>query len=463
MPRGDDGGGRGEADIAAERARLPIGRATMPPAPQLEDQRSDASDARMEAARIVMDAYFARIDPQELPQVYPPEPEARDRVYHDLAQCYEEESGQLPPGVDMNAVLDFLVNEAVGLGALEYFLDDESVSEIFIHRPDVIVVEQEGRTVVSEHCYTSPDVLYMTVQRLLSMQGHTAMTAPPQSEVRFNDGTLVQVVLPPVAVGSPLIVVRKPRRSFPDLNEMVQRQVLSPSMAEFLDVCVQARRTILVAGPQGSGRTSLVNALASLIPDGARVVAVESTAMLQLPQNTAVSLETQPPTAYAPAVDAETLVRNAARLRPERMILDTVRGTEALGFLNIVAGGAAGSLAVVTALGAQDAVRRLEQLVQMAAPASSPRGVVQQVAKGIDVVVVMHRFGNGRRRVVEIAEVCGANGADVDLETLFTFELQGMGEAGEGSGRFAATSYVPRFYRELESGGVSLNSSIFRD
>ncbi|MDX9721794.1 MAG: ATPase, T2SS/T4P/T4SS family [Myxococcota bacterium] len=405
---------------------------------------------------------MTRFDPRDLPQTYPPEPEWRERIYGELSRCVDQELGR-QGGIDKNALLDQVANEAVALGPLEFYLDDESVTEIHVNRHDCIVVERDGQLLAGEYGYTSVDFLYLTAQRLLSMIGHTPATAPLHSEVRFGDGTLVQVVLPPVAVGSPLIVVRKPRRQYLPLEDFASKGLCSPNMLSFLETCLDARRSILIAGPNGSGRSSLLNALAAKIPEGARIVSVEATAMLQLPQRTAVCLETQPATPYGPAIDLESLMNTALRLRPERVLLDPIRGPEANLFMQATAAGAAGSIAVIGALGAQDALRRLEQLALSSTQGFSGRAIYDQLARAIDVVVVMHRFADGSRRIVEIAEVCGATSSHVDIETLFTYETQGMGDAGASPGQFLASGYIPRFYRELESGGVRLNSDIFRD
>jgi len=446
-----------------ERARLPIGRATMPPVPHLEEHRDASLANQMAAAQRVMELFVTRFDPRELPQSYPPENERKERAFAELSRCVDETSSQFSPGVDRNIVLDHVANEAVALGPLEYYLDDDSITDIYVNSADCVLYEKGGRLCVAPHTFTSPDFLYLAAQRLLAMQGYTAEDAPPQTEVRFSDGTLIQVILPPVAVGGPVLTVRKPRRNFPSLSDLVEQQVLSNEMAEFLHQSIEARRTILVAGPTASGRTTLVNALLRLIPDGARIVSVENTAMFQLTQRSAIALETQPESAFSKAVTSEALVEHATRLRPDRLVVDSLMDGAALGFLKATAGGASGSMGVITGLSAQDAIRRLEQLALLGQNSSAGGALYEQIARGVDLVIVLHRFGNGTRRVVEISEVCGATSRHVDIETIFTFDLTEMGNFGEGGGRFAPSGYIPRFYRELESGGVNLDKNIFND
>jgi len=434
----------------------------MPEKPSLDDARDQGAAARHQATQTVMEAYTSRFDPRELPQTYPPDSEWRDRAYNDLSRVVEEVAGNFQSGVDRNAVLDHVANEAVGLGPLEYYLDDDAITEIHVVGSDRILVQRDGRMTLAPYVFTSPEFVYLAAQRILSMQGYSPDNAPAVSGVRFNDGTLVQVVLPPVAVGSPVITLTKPRRDFPNLGELVGDGTLSNSMAEFIHQCIDARQNILVVGPAGSGRTTLVNALLGLVPDGARIVAVESTSMLQMPQNSAVALEAQPSSPRDDGQDMATLVSEAARLRPDRLVVDDIRGAEALSLLEAIAGGATGSMGVTTALSAADGLRQLGTLASLAARAGSGREMLQHIARTIDIVVATGRGADGTRRVVEIAETNGVGVGSVRLETVFAHDPDRTGPDGQ-SGKFSATGYVPRFYRELENGGVRLDTGIFRD
>lgn len=452
------------AAAASELAAGPVpevGRLTLPPEPVLRDARDGAAAARLNATQLVMELYAQRVDPRELPQSYPPSEEWRERAYNELYACVDESSSRFAPSIDRNAILDHVCNEAVNLGPLEYYLGDDAITEIHVHGPDRIVVERDGQLSLAPFVFSNADFLHLAAMRLLSLQGHSWQSAPRISEVRFDNGTLVQIVLPPVAVGSPLLSIRKPRRSFPALGDLVAGGTLSKAMAEFLRQAVASRRTVLIAGPAGSGRTTLANALLGLVADGTRIVAVESTAMLQLPQNTAITLEAQPAGEHGPALSMAEIVEQAVRLRPDRLVVDDVRGAEALGLLTACAAGAAGSVGVVAGISAQDALRRFEGLALLGADGTSRRGLYDQIAHAIDVVVVLNRFADGSRRIVEIAETNGVGVGQVRLETVFTLDTNRA--SGDGPGRFGATGYVPRFYRALEAGGVRLDKGIFQD
>lgn len=411
---------------------------------------------------MVMEHYLSTIDVRELPEMYPPDEQSKMNIQEGLRQ--QLSSVSIPGGVSQDELLGCLLNEAVGLGPLEYFLDDDSVTEILVNGPTSVIIERNGQRIAGERGFVNADTLYTVALRLLSMQGYTSnQVLPSVSEVRFGNGTLVQIMLPPVSVGGATLVVRKANRAPRSLSQLVEQGFCSNAMAEFLHQCVEARRSVLIAGPHGSGRTTLASALLGLVPDGARIVCVERTSMLSLPHRSAIRLETQAANAYAPAVDMPELVEHAVRLCPERLVIDEIRGSEAHGFLLGCAGGAAGSFGIVAGWNAADATRRLASAALSGAHVSEAQGIIEQIARSVDVVVVLNQFPDGSRRIAEIAEVAGPAYGHVDLEPVFSFELEGMGQAGGGSGRFRASGYVPRFYRELENGGVQLDQGIFRD
>jgi pilus assembly protein CpaF len=438
------------APVAAAPAA--ISRATLPPRPSLAAGHDTQARDNNEFAMIVMEAFLDHFDPRELPEAYPADPDVKESIRQALLQAFDDVHAELPPSIDRDALLDALLNEAVGLGPLEYYLDDESITDIHVNGPNRIVLERQGLLQLADRTFTNPDFLYLAALRLLSIQGLGAQP-PLLNEVRFSDGTLVQVVLPPVAVGAPVITIRKPRRHFLDLPQMIERGTLSPQLATFLQLCIEARRTLLVCGPRGAGRTSLTNALLGLVPDGARIIAVESTSMLQLPQRTAVTLEAQSASAFADAVTLESLVQHAQRLRPDRLILDELSGTEALGFLLTAAGGAAGSIGVLTALNPPDALRRLEQLSLLTGSSINPRALPQYIASSIDIVLCLHRFADGTRRLVEVSEVCSAVDGSPIVTPIFVFQPD--------TGRFIATGYTPRFCQALSMGGVAIPADLF--
>ncbi|MFA5624591.1 MAG: ATPase, T2SS/T4P/T4SS family [Bradymonadales bacterium] len=444
--------------VSGERA---VYAASLPEDVFVEDARSREGDARIEAARVLMESYIAEVGMDALmQQAYPPPSDLQDSCYEILNRCLEANRASIPTSVNNDDLLDFCLKEAAFLGSIEYLLDDEAVTDFTVYRPDMVVIERDGHREVSDYQFTSANTLYIAAQRLLALQGLSTQTAPSFNEIRLGDGTQMQVMLPPAAVTSATICVRKLRRSFYTLNELVSAGVLSTEMEKFLLMSMKARRNILVVGPQGSGRTSLLNALCSEISDGERIATVESGAMMMLPQVSVISLEAQP-VQFGQGSDMASLIRQAVRMRAERVIADSLQtGADASAFVQALAGGVQGCMASIMGLRAKDGVDHVARLLSFDGR-SAGAGNIGLLLSGIDIVVCMRAYGDKKHRVIEIAELVVNSNADVQLTPLFEFEDGGMGEAASGSGKFRGCGNVAHFYKELERGGVSLDSTIF--
>ncbi|MCL2326256.1 MAG: Flp pilus assembly complex ATPase component TadA [Proteobacteria bacterium] len=404
-----------------------------------------------------MDAYLSEVDFQSLlSQSYPPEPDVQDACYAQLLKCVNDHRAALG-GVNPDALLDFLLKEACGLGAIDTLIDDEEVTDFTVYSFETIVAERNGRREISELQFTSADVLYLAAQRLLAIQGLNAQTAPAFTEGRLGDGTQIEIVLPPVSVSSTYIVVRKTCRRFNSLSALVHSETLSSEMAKFLLLCVKARRNILVVGPQGSGRTSILNALGSEIPDGERIVTVENSAMMLVPQLYVMSLEAQN-ASYGQGSELAALIRYASKLRAERVLVDTVQTpSDARAFLSAICAGAQGSMATMSGLTAGDGFQMLGYLAE----ADNALSKASSILGVIDIVIATRAFTDAKRRIVEISEVVVLEDGSQGLIPLFEWVDGGMGGAWAGAGHFRACGHVARFCQALERGGVSLDPSIF--
>ena len=435
---------------AAERE---ISAAALPEEIVVDDARTMDTDAWIKAARIVMDKYLNDNDFQNvLNQVYPPEAESQNSCYHELSRCLNECRGSLG-NVDCNSVLDFLLKEACGLGAIDTLIDDADVTSFIVYNFQTIVVDRKGRREISSLQFTSNDTLYLATQRLFQFQGINPQTAPAVSEIRFGDGTQIEIILPPVSVASTTIVVRKVNHDFLPLSALVQREMLSSEMERFLRLCVKAKRNILIVGAQGSGRTWLLNALGTEIPIGERIVTVENSASLKLSRLYVMNLEAQ--NASIPEGDLASLIRQTAHLRAERVLVDTLRlPEEAIAFASAICGGAQGSMATLCSINADDGFRMFGRML-----ATSPNA--RYLLGNIDIVVGIRAFTDARRRVVEISEVVPLEDGSCRLAPIFVWTRNGMGNQALGDGQFRASGNIPRFYRELERGGMALDSSIF--
>jgi pilus assembly protein CpaF len=426
------------APMSAPPLRTP-GVGAVVPRPRFVQQR-DAAFAQAQAR--AAEAFFAAVDPRELPAHYPPSPEDR-QPFEGAAR---DAAGRAGAGADL---ANHLLNEAVGLGPLDALLDDPSVEEIYVNSFDQVLYKQEGRVVCAPRAYSHPDFLYLAAQRLLAGRMEEP-DAQPLEEVRFSDGTRVTLIMPPLAPRGPALIVRKHRAQAPSLQELTQAGALSPAMAQLLTLAVESGRNLLIAGPRQSGRLELMGALGALIPEGARVVTVEDAPGLQLPQSSAVRLESNA------AYDLRYLVKAALRLQPDRILLNALSGPEAYDWITAAAAGSFGSMALGHGLNAQDALGALTTLAQLGAPGLSSAGLREQVARAVHLVVVAQRDAQGLLRVQQITEVQGVDFDDYRLNDIFTFRPEPSG------GGHAPTGYVPMFCEALRAAGIAVDNHLFQ-
>jgi pilus assembly protein CpaF len=402
---------------------------------------ADFHAAQHDVARVL----FEGISAQELPIDYPPMSSDRDDFEREVSNAV----GKVNPMVDRDTLVDLIASECVGLGPIELYLDDPSVQDIYVNRFDQILVRRNGEMLVAERAFSHPDFLTLAAQRLLGTRDESIGA----DEVRFGDGTRVHVVMPPLSVDGPALTIRKPPTEHPSLDDLVSRDVLSTGMREFLERTVQSGRSILVAGPTSSGKSTLLGAVAGLIPEGTRVVTVEESTHLDLPLNSVVRLESNPATNH----DLRYLVRTAVAMHPERIIVDECRGGEAYEWVTSAASGTEGSMIATHGTSASDALGRLESLCLLGNPEISPRGLREQISRAVDFVLVVHRSGDNGFRVRQITEVQGVDLDAFRLNDVFYYRVEGSEE------QFHPTGYIPLFYEDLRHSGVEVDFDIFRD
>jgi pilus assembly protein CpaF len=414
----------------------------LPQAPEVQAEfDADLFMAQLDVMRALLD----RISLQDLPRSYPPR--AEDRAHFEsLVQVAIDE---VRPEVDVDTLRALLVSECVGLGPIDRYLDDPDIEDIYVNKYDQILLERKGKLVQGRFVFSTPDLLTIVAHRLLGEDAEVVGA----DEVRFRDGTRVHVVMPPVAPQGPIITVRKPAAELPSLTDLIARNVLSPGMADFLMRAQDAGRSILIAGPTGAGKTSLLSALASLIPDGVRVLSIEDYLRLDLPQSSAVRLEANPSAGF----DKRFLLRQAVQMRPQRIILDECRGAEASEWVSAVATGTEGGMLTLHGTSAADALGRLESMCLSSSPEVSARALREQIARAVHIVVVVHRTPRHGFRVQQICEVQGVDLDAFRLADVFYFRADGL------SGSFSATGYIPVFYEDLRQAGVQVDFDIFRE
>ncbi|WP_420550785.1 ATPase, T2SS/T4P/T4SS family [Litorivicinus lipolyticus] len=363
---------------------------------------------------------------------------------------------------DQAELKQVVMNETVGLGALEVLLSDSSVTEVMVNNFDDIYVERGGRLERSTAQFTSPNAVMSVIDRIISPLGRRIDESSPIVDARLKDGSRVNAIIPPLALRGPSITIRKfPEKRF-ETEDLIRFGTLDANMAELLHQSVVNRCNIIVSGGTGSGKTTLLNVLSNYIPAEERVITVEDAAELQLGQPHVVSLEARPANMEGKGqITIRDLVKNCLRMRPDRIVVGECRGGEALDMLQAMNTGHDGSLTTAHANNPGDMLRRLEVMVLMAGMDLPISAIREQIASAVDIIVQQNRFGDGSRRITKISEVTGMESGTIQLNDIFVFKQQGFDEDGRVRGQFQATGSVPTFYEALRERGIQTNMEIF--
>ncbi len=363
-----------------------------------------------------------------------------------------DSSGELSPAINQDALIKDSLNEALGLGPLEDLLADDSVREIIVDRRDRILVSRNGALGGSNRAFSSDDTFRRVVERLVAPTGEIIDESCPIVDVRLRDGSRLAAAVPPVAARGACLTLRKPGGARYSLNGLIDQGVMSGQMASFLTTCVGARRSILVCGAPGAGKSMVLAATADAIPQGERIVSVEEVAELDLGREEWIALETRP--GYGERgqrIDLGDLLQGALRMRADRLVMGDVRGAEAMELLSSLASSSDGSLVSCSGDGPLAALARLSTMARLAAPDASSDALRDLVVCAVDVVVHVARYADDTARVLSIAEVAGATGDGFSVKELFCFR----------DGGFVGAGITPAFYRELEQRGMPADTSIF--
>jgi pilus assembly protein CpaF len=381
-----------------------------------------------------------------------------DAALRELATRVARQSAarrSMPPGINADDLIRTALDEALGLGPLEPLLADPGISEVMINGPEVVFVERKGLLERSPALFSSTQALRSVIDRIVAGAGRRVDEASPMVDARLPDGSRVNVVLPPLAINGPTVTIRKFSALKLDLAALVELGSLNASMAQFLDIAVRARRNIVVSGGTGSGKTTLLNAIAGLIPANERIVTIEDAAELALHHSHVVTLEARPRNLEGHGeVTIRDLVRNALRMRPDRIIVGECRGGEALDMLQAMNSGHEGSLTTAHANSARDLLSRLEVMTLMAGMDLPLAAIRAQIAGAVDLIVHQARLAGGVRRVSSIVEVVGLDSGVVQTQELFRHDAH-VGHRGCGQ--------IPAFYQESRAAGLPCDPGIFLD
>jgi pilus assembly protein CpaF len=355
-----------------------------------------------------------------------------------------------------------IADEVVGFGPIEPLLADTTVTEVMINAPDLVYFERGGVLHLSERVFRDHDHIMQLIQKIVLPLNRRIDESSPMVDARLPDGSRVNAIIPPLAVDGPTVTIRKFSRDPFTVDDLVSFGTLIPEMVKFFQACIQTRLNVLVAGGTGSGKTTLLNVLSSFIPPQERVVTIEDPCELQLRQRHVIRLETRPPNVEGKGhVAQRDLVRNALRMRPDRIIIGEVRAGEAFDMLQAMNTGHDGSLTTVHANTPRDALSRVENMVLMAGLELPVRAIREQVASALNLVIHINRLSDGSRRVTHVTEVVGMEGQTVTMQDIFLFQQTGVDTRGKVQGRTVSTGLRPKFVDRFEAAGIMLPPDIF--
>ena len=429
-----------------------VNRPTVP-APPLDAAASESESAlrREIHAKLLENLDLAKLDTAKLD-----DPSMRPRVLTALRRIVQQLDARLPPTINRDVLIGELADEALGFGPLDRFLADATISEIMVVDPNTIYIEQSGKLVRADARFTDDERVRAVIERIVTPLGRRIDESSPLVDARLKDGSRVNAVIRPLALKGSTITIRKFAKTPLTVEKLIGFGALTAQMARFLTRSVICKKNVIISGGTGSGKTTLLNVLSGAIPDDERIVTIEDAAELQLTQPHVVSLETRPANMEGRGeYTIRDLVRNALRMRPDRIVVGECRGGEALDMLQAMNTGHDGSLTTTHANSPREAIARLETLSLMSGLDLPSRAIREQIANSVHVVVQQSRFNDGSRRVASIAEVVGIDdNGEVQLREIFAFVRTGTGKDGGVVGEYRATGYLPSFIDQFIALGL---------
>lgn len=366
---------------------------------------------------------------------------------------------------EKNKISHELYDEVIGLGPLEKLLADEAVSEIMVNGPHQVYVEKAGKLQLSDVTFRDNEHVLNIIDKIVAPIGRHVDEAVPMVDARLKDGSRVNVIISPISLTGPVVTIRKFSKIPLSIRDLLSYHSMSFSMASFIEACVKGRMNIVVSGGTGSGKTTLLNVLSGFIPAGERIVTIEDAAELRLMQHHVITLESRPSNLEGKGqITIRDLVRNALRMRPDRIVVGEVRGGETLDMLQAMNTGHDGSLTTAHANSPRDLLSRLETMVLMSGMDLPIKAIREQVSSAIDLIIQQARLADGTRKITNICEITGMEGDTIVTQDLFLYDTNGkLDENGKFRGTFKATGVIPQFITRLNTNGVYVDSSWFSD
>jgi pilus assembly protein CpaF len=383
------------------------------------------------------------------------------RQIEELFGKIADEEGLALTRAERVRMLEQITDEILGLGPLEPLLRDETITEVMVNGPQQVYIEREGRLELTNVTFQNDEHVMKIIQRIIAPIGRRIDESSPMVDARLADGSRVNAIIPPLSLVGPVLTIRKFAATPFTVDDLIRFGTATPEMFEFLEACVKARLNIFVSGGTGSGKTTMLNILSSFIPDDERIVTIEDAAELQLRQEHVITLEARPANIEGKgAIPIRELVRNALRMRPDRIVVGECRSGEALDMLQAMNTGHDGSMSTGHANAPRDMLARLETMVLMAGMDLPLRAIREQIASAVDLIVHQNRLKDGSRKIVNITEVQGMEGDVIVMQDIFVFEQTGVSE-GRIEGRLRPTGIRPKFVEKFEVAGIHLPPNTF--
>ncbi|MBE2238349.1 MAG: CpaF family protein [Caldilineaceae bacterium] len=424
---------------------------------RLPGERASGNAAYIQLRDRVQQRLLAEINPSAARGDSTEVRQAVERLFNETLAEYGLPMSRL----ERTDIFEQLLADLLGLGPLEALLADDLITEILVNGPNMVYIERSGKLELCGVKFRDNEDVMRVVERIVAPLGRRVDESSPMVDARLPDGSRVNVIIPPLSLIGPTISIRKFPKHALTPDELIKKGAMTPGIADFLRGCVKAALNIVVSGGTGTGKTTVLNALSSFIPEGERILTIEDAAELRLQQQHVVRLEARPANVEGKGlISIRQLVINALRMRPDRIVVGEVRGGETLDMLQAMNTGHEGSLTTVHSNSARDTLRRVETMVLMAGMDLPLRAIREQIASAFDLIVHLGRLADGSRKIVQISEVQGMEGDTVVMQDIFQF-VQTTVENGKVQGYFTPTGVRPKFYGRLEAAGLFIQPSTF--
>jgi len=387
--------------------------------------------------------------------------ELKEDIITVLEDILHREHSDLPEQ-DKKRIIDEMIDEFVGFGPIESLLKDPSVTEIMINGPHKVYAERKGKTELTDITFDDDKSIMYLVQKMLAPTRRHVDESFPYTEISLNDGSRVNIIIPPLALNGPTVTIRKFLKEIKTVEDLINLGTLDKRMGDFLVDCIKAKVNIIFSGATGAGKTTTLNVLSSYIANDERVVTIEDTAELRLTQEHVVRLESRQTSIEGRGeITIRELFKNSLRMRPDRIILGEIRGSEALDMLQAICSGHKGSLSVVHANTPQDVIYRLETMILTSGLPIGLEAIHRQIATAVNLIVQQEQLLDGSRKITHITQISGIKEGQITLGDIFVYELEGVNSEGRALGKWEATGQVPVFYPIFKKAGIDLPKELF--